>query len=198
MQIIEAVRHFFHGKRYADLDQDETEAFVDALCYAIAADGQIDTVERDRLAEELDDIDWNGEQSVDMFIDDALARAAERVERGEDPELYARSIRDRITSQDLQEDIYLFAAQIAAADNELAQNEQELLAELVDEFDIPQETVEDVTGWIIFESDLQHADSIPADSPSGDDRLREQTTSDRTPNNSDTGSDGAPDSQSDW
>lgn len=189
MELLETVRRLFHGKRYNELDQQETEALVDALCYAIAADGEVQTVEREQLAEHLEDVAWNSDQPISAYIAESLDRASERVERDEDPVLYARSIRDRIDDQSLQEDIYLFCAKIATADEHLDPREQELLAELVNEFDIPQETVEDVTGWIIYESDLQKGGTIPAESDPNGERLREPEAKDKTPTNADSATD---------
>lgn len=195
---VDIFRQLFHGKRYAELSQDETEAFVDALCYTVAADGRVAEVERHQLAEALEDVDWGGDGTLTDFIQDSLDRAEQRIQRGEDPELYARNIAGRLTDQDVQEDLYLFAARIAAADENLAKQEQELLSELVDEFDISPETVQTVAGSILMDTDLRTSDSIPAESQSGKDHeLREPDDQDRTPDSPEP-TEAPPDSQSEW
>lgn len=195
---VDIFRQLFHGKRYGDLSQDETEAFVDALCYTVAADGHVADVERHQMAEAIEDVDWSGDGSLTDVIQDSLNRAEQRIERGEDPELYARNIAGRISDQDVQEDLYLFAARIAAADENLAKREQELLSELVDEFDISPETVQTVAGSILMDTDLKTSSSIPADSQSGEDHeLREPDDQDRTPGSPGPGQTPS-DSQSEW
>ncbi len=151
MGMMETIRRFLSGKRYDDLDQRQTEAFIDALTFAMVVDGEVAPSESDRLAEALEEFDWRGESPLEVYTEEALDRA-ERL--GDDPERareYTSEIAERLGGDQLHEEVYFLSAKVACADEQLRDSERVLLSHFVDAFELDDDRLHEMTQMLVRE-----------------------------------------------
>ena len=147
MGIFQTIRNFLDdaNQRYSDLSQEQSEAFVDALTYAMIVDGEIADVEEDRLADALEEFDWRAETPLTVYVDDALDRAATCVDYRARAKAYFSAIAERLGDDGLQRQVYFLSAKVACADEQILDSERVLLTNLVDAFDIDAKRLELIT-----------------------------------------------------
>ncbi len=131
----DALSKLLTGRQYASLSQQQTEAFIDTLTFVVVVDDTIDTTERDRLDDALDEMDWNGERPLSRYVEGSIERA-----RGLEPAQYndyLEGVSARLDEQSIREQAYYVGAQIAYADESgIIESERQLLRKLVEAFEI--------------------------------------------------------------
>ncbi len=130
---------YLEQKRFKQLDQNATEAVIDALVMTMACDGNIDPDELDEVMDAAELFDWRSDQQVGDYVHEKM-----EVAQNAGPTVLpaeAKSIATRAASFDwLAEDIYYLAAKVAGADNELANSETAFLSVLTRELRLDSET----------------------------------------------------------
>ncbi len=117
---------YFEKKKFAGLSQEETEAFLDALVFAMNIDGEAHPDELKALQDAAEKLSWHGEDQVDEHI-----RNLETEVEAADA---AKYVSDRIKTNWLLDDTYQVCARIAQADGEIVESETEFLAALAKAF----------------------------------------------------------------
>lgn len=151
MGIFDAIDDFFGGKRYDHLDQEQTEAFIDALIFTIVADDEIATGEEKKLAEELEEFQWEGSTPVDQYTRQKREELRDVVDDKESARAFCEDIAERLDDDKLQEEAYYFAARVTFADRELLDEERVALNHLVEAFEIDDERLEMMTQELVRE-----------------------------------------------
>jgi uncharacterized tellurite resistance protein B-like protein len=145
MGMLDTIREFVASKRYDDLSQTQTEAFVDALTLAMIVDGDVAASETDEFEDVLDEFDWRGDVNAQSYADTALDRAETCVDDPAERREYCENIARRLDDDQLEEEVYYLAGTIATADRDILGAETELLHLLVETFDIDEQRLQSMT-----------------------------------------------------
>ena len=154
MGLFETLTSFFSDDRYASLTQQQTEAFIDALTYAMLSDGEIAPAEEDELADALAQLDWQGAEPVELFVDNACDRAEAALETPGASEDYCADIAERLADQELREETYYISAKVACADNQVLESERVFLNRMVEAFEIDRERLALITEDLVRNEDF--------------------------------------------
>lgn len=145
MGMLDTIREFVASKRYDDLSQTQTEAFVDALTLAMIVDGDVAASETDEFEDVLDEFDWRGDVDAQSYADTALDRAEACADDPAERREYCENIARRLDDDQLEEEVYYLAGTIATADRDILDAETELLHLLVETFDIDEQRLQSMT-----------------------------------------------------
>jgi uncharacterized membrane protein YebE (DUF533 family) len=154
MGLFETLTSFFSDNRYGALGQQQTEAFVDALTYAMLSDGEIAPEEEDELADALNQFDWEGAKPVELYVDEACDRAEEVLDDPAASEDYCADIAQRLEDQKIREETYFIAAKVACADNKVVDAERVFLNRMVEAFEIDRERLALITEELRLREDF--------------------------------------------
>ena len=149
MGLFDTLTNFFSDGRYSSLSQEQTEAFLDAITYAMVSDGEIADEEEDELGEALEEFNWNGSEPVELFVDHALDRAEQHLGDSASASDYWSDISGRLADQTLREETYYLSAKVACADQEILESERTFLNGMVEAFDISDRRLEMMTQELI-------------------------------------------------
>lgn len=147
MGVFDTIKTFLDDKqtRYNDLSQPQTEAFIDALTFAMIVDGNIADVEEDRLADALEEFVWESDDPLPVYVDSALDRAQACADAPDRAAEYCNDIADRLADQQLEREVYYLSAQVACADDTILDSERTLLQHFVEAFDLDREQLQMMT-----------------------------------------------------
>jgi len=133
------ISKYFDRSKFKQLNQQATEAVVDALVMAMACDGDVDADEVDEVLDAVDLLDWKADEPVADYVHRRM-----EVAREADPEVIpaeCKSIASRAALYDwLAEEIYYLAARVAEVDDTIAAAETFFLSTLSRELQLDRET----------------------------------------------------------
>jgi type III secretion system FlhB-like substrate exporter len=136
MGIFTAFSNLFAGRNFSNISADQEKALIDTLTYAMAADHKVTPTEEQELAQGLRNVDWDESVPLDSYVHESVARAKTLTNEQGDAAAYCRDIAKRLGGDWLREETYYLAARIAAADQEIASEEQVLLHTIVEAFEL--------------------------------------------------------------
>jgi hypothetical protein len=154
MSIFTTLSNLFSGRNFSNLDANQEKALVDALAFAMAIDHHVDPTEEDELTDALRVLKWRSNVSLAEYVRSAIERAEQKADEQAEAAAYCGELAERLGEDWLREEAYYFAARIAAADAEIVDQEQALLAIMVDAFDIDHATQERITNQLLRETDF--------------------------------------------
>ena len=120
-----------------ELDQEQRAALIDALVFAMMADGE-------EAAEEYEEImssgaEWNGDTTLSAFVATSKERAADAMSSKENALAYCQDISRRLADDDAREKTYELAAQVVCSDGDIAPAERGLMSMFIRAFGIPED-----------------------------------------------------------
>lgn len=139
MGLLDTIGDFFGQDRYDHFSQRQTEAFIDALTFAMVVDGEIAPKEEDELAEALDEFDWQGPPPLEVYVDESLDRAEACDNNPARTDEYVADISARLDEQQTREEVYYVCAKVACADETILESERVMLNNLVEAFEIDRD-----------------------------------------------------------
>lgn len=135
---------FFKHKHEQPLTQSQREAFIDALVFAVMADGEMAEEEREELNLDLDEISWEGDSNRELFISESIERVSEATVSADAARAYVRDIGARLQSDELRERAYAASSRIVCADHDVAEAERGLMSIFIQEFDLDRERAKNI------------------------------------------------------
>ncbi len=85
------------------MEQEECEAFIDAVVYSMMIDRMIDEKEADKIKTESNRLPWKSPNSVVDYITDSIRRAAKNLNFQRQAEPYCGEIANKIHSEAVRE-----------------------------------------------------------------------------------------------
>ena len=141
----------FTDSKFKKMTQPQNEALLDVVALAMAADGLLESEERAEASEAIGKLLWADHSGPALYFDGACDRAAEIVADDDRLEAHLAELNTRLEAPWLREEAYYIAARVAAADQEVAPEERELLSRLVAHFNIPKDRLRTITEKIMSE-----------------------------------------------
>ena len=120
------------------LEQPQREAIIDTLVFAMMADGEMTSEERDELDGAFDRLEWSGEFDRETFLDESIARANQAKKSMDQARQYLAEIGGRLQTDPIRDRAYEMAARIVCADRDVAEAERGLMSMFIREFQIPE------------------------------------------------------------
>ena len=121
------------------LNQQQAEALVDALVFAMMADGVAHDEEFRELHRGLEDLEWRGEISLESYTSQAIANIDEVKISREAARAHCRAIGERLQDRPARERAYAIASRIVCADGDVAEPERGLMSLFIQEFSISED-----------------------------------------------------------
>lgn len=119
--------------------QVQLEAMIDALAFAMIADGEHTPEEWDALRAAIPVDQWAGEESLESAISHAIERAEQHTSSQADARAYCRDIGARLADDAVREAVYALAARVVCSDHTIAKSEQGLMTIMIQEFPVDRE-----------------------------------------------------------
>ncbi len=130
---------FARKDAFTGTDQTQREALVDALTFAIMADGQFEGAELSELTDAIAHLPWRSDTSREQYITDALNRLEQVTASAQAARDYCQDISARLGTPEAREQAYAFAARIVCSDQEVVDHERGLMSIFIQEFGISAE-----------------------------------------------------------
>lgn len=118
------------GSNTSEFAQDECEAFVDAVLYAMMIDQRIDSGEERELAKQLDGLPWQSEVQLVDYVKQSSLAAGDNLSFNQKASDYCAGIASRLKRDPARESTLLACRRIVRSDGELRPVEQALIQEL--------------------------------------------------------------------
>lgn len=122
-----------------DLSQTQREALIDAMVFAMMADGEMAEEEREELNRSLDEIEWSGEKNRELFISESIERVEHATSSGQAAREYIGGISERLERDELREHAYAIASRIVCSDHDVAEAERGLMSLFIQQFHLDPE-----------------------------------------------------------
>jgi len=117
------------------LTQNQREAIIDAMTFAMLIDRHIASEEQEALAQQLEIVGWRSPIPVEQAVNASIMRARRALEHDE-VRPYCQHISSRLETQNLRRDAYQTVVKIVEADGRIDPEEQALLHEMARAFGI--------------------------------------------------------------
>lgn len=140
------------NKMFAKISQDQNEALLDCLAYAVSMDGEVTDSElaEVRLATEM--FNWRGALPLDEYFTQAL----ERIEAQELDEaslrVWASELATRLGEDWLCDEAYYISARIATSDHTIDEQERVMLNALVESLGLSRARLLNITQKLMAET----------------------------------------------
>lgn len=134
--------------------QAQIEAMIDALAFAMIADGEHTSEEWDALRAAIPTAQWSGEGSLESAISHAIERAEQHTDSQEDARAYCRDIGARLADDAAREAVYALAARVVCSDHTIARSEQGLMTIMIQEFPVDRERAMEISSEVHAEYSL--------------------------------------------
>ena len=128
------LNRFFKKEGLPPMSQSQREALVDALVFAIMADGEFAEQERVALNEALANLEWDGNR--ELYITEAIGKVGQNKASADHALAHCRDIAARLETQQLREETYALAARLVCADGEVVDAERGLMTFFIQTFNI--------------------------------------------------------------
>ena len=112
--------------RPPEMNQAECEAFIDAVVFAMMADRVVDPDEMEQVESYAAKLPWQSEASVDDYVRQSLAAAAQCRNFATQAEPYLRTIVNRMRSSEVRAYTRDACLSVTAADGETTRTEKAL------------------------------------------------------------------------
>lgn len=132
--MITALRNLFSDRKFSKISDIQELALVDTLALAMAADGDVSSVEREELTSLLRALDWNQSTKLEAYVEESLDKSKKYLGESGGVLKYCMDISARLAEDWLREEVYYFAGRISASDQRIDDNEHEFLQALVQSF----------------------------------------------------------------
>ena len=136
MPVFKAIANKLAMRRFKNLEQQQTEALIDALAGAKAIDGRLLPVELEELLEITKKLDWDGDMMLDRYVDQTVQRATELEPTEQNMLSFFGEIGERLGEDWLREETYYLCSRVALADDVIEEEERLFLKYLVQAFEI--------------------------------------------------------------
>lgn len=121
---------------FKNVTQTQREAFIDALTFAILADGKLAEQERVHFDKALAPLGWEGAQSRENYTATAFARVEDATVSPETARQYCKVIGERLSTDELREEAYAIASRLVCSDGEVVDSERGLMSFFIQEFPV--------------------------------------------------------------
>lgn len=118
------------GSNTSEFAQDECEAFVDAVLYAMMIDQRIDSGEERELAKQLDGLPWRSEVQLVDYVKQSSLAAGDNLSFNQKASDYCAGIASRLKRDPARESTLRACRRIVRSDGKLRPVEQALIQEL--------------------------------------------------------------------
>ena len=118
------------GENADDFSQTESEAFIDAVVYAMLIDRRIDSNEEEELARQLDRLPWQSEVLKMDYVKSSSQEAGRNLSFEQKSAEYCAGIAGRLQREAAREVTLRACRNIVRSDGELKSVEQALVREL--------------------------------------------------------------------
>jgi hypothetical protein len=154
MGIFTAFSNLFAGRSFSKISADQERALIDALTYAMAVDHEVTPTEEKELSQALRNVDWDESVPLESYVRESVERSQSHTRAQGDAMSYLRDISERLVEDWLREETYYLAARIAAADQDIASEEQMLLRTMVEAFDLDDDTQAKISDQLLRETEF--------------------------------------------
>ncbi|QDG53792.1 hypothetical protein FIV42_24525 [Persicimonas caeni] len=154
MSIITALSNLFSGRSFSKISAEQEKAMIDALTYAMAVDREIAGDEQKELTSSLRHVKWEEEIPLESYVSESVARAKRISAQPGDAPDYLHQISERLGEDWLREETYYLAARIAASDRDIVSAEQLLLSNMVQAFELDNDTQARIADQLMRETDF--------------------------------------------
>lgn len=133
-------------------DQEQRTALIDALVFAMMADGE-------EAAEEYEEImisgaEWSGDTTLSTFVAASKERAADAMSSKENALAYCQDISRRLADDGAREKTYELAARVVCSDGDIAPAERGLMSMFIRAFGIPEDRAVQLSAQVHKKYDL--------------------------------------------
>ena len=128
----------FGQSKYRALSQEQNEALIDAMTYAMLIDQHIAAAEQTQLAAELQRLAWRSPMPAEQYVNASILRAREAVSLPDAARSYCHRISARLASPQLREEAFSISARIAHADGVVDARERALLDTMAEAFGLDE------------------------------------------------------------
>lgn len=123
----------------APMNQTQREALIDALVFAMMADGEMAEEERAELTRSLEGLPWTASTNREVYISAAIVRVEEAKVSRQSADALVADISARLETIELRERAYAQAARIVCSDHDVVDAERGLMSMFIQHFDLDRE-----------------------------------------------------------
>ncbi len=133
----ETLNRWFGPATPNELSQTQRAALIDALVFAMMADGEEAASEYKEIMES--GASWDGENTLAAFVSESKGRAADAMSAKENAEAYCGDISRRLEDEEARERTYELAARLVCSDGEVDPAERGLMSMFIRAFGIAED-----------------------------------------------------------
>ena len=139
MKLSGFLNNIFGQNKFRVLTQEQNEALIDAMTYAMLIDRHIAAAEQAQLTAQVGELKWRAAISPEQYINESIRRAREAISLKDAARSYCNRISLRLQTAPLREEAFDLSVGIAHADGVVDEAERALLDTMADAFGVNAE-----------------------------------------------------------
>lgn len=140
------------NKMFAKLTQEQNEALLDCLAYAVSMDGHVTDAELAEVKLATDMFNWRGDLPLDEYFSNALEAIDAQALDEASLRVWASELAERLGEDWLCDEAYYISARIATADQVIDEQERVMLNALVESLGLSRTRLLNITQKLMEET----------------------------------------------